>query len=152
VSVGSTLIAYSKHYGSAYTMVDYKTKAHSVYANANFLPSPKLNLFTTLSYHLSTAEYDPVDLGDVAAKLDGDLTNLDYNFEHMHEYSNRDYGIFRIAAGGEYLIAPQVTFTLDGEYADLTDNSGDESVDPYYVYGDESGSWYQVRFGLRFDL
>ena len=142
----------ARHYGSAYTMVDYKNKAHSLYANANFVPSHKLNLFTTLSYHLSTAEYDPVEMPDVTDKLDGDLTHQDFTFDAMHEYSNHDYGIIRIAAGGEYVIAPQVTFTLDGEFADLTDDSGTDGTDPFYVYGDESGSYYMIRSGLRFDF
>lgn len=152
MSVGSDLIAYAKHYGSEYAMVDYKTKAHSLYANANFVPSAKLNLFTTISYHLSTAEYDPVVMPDITDKLEGDLEHLDFSFDHMHEYSNHDYGVIRFAAGGEYVIAPQVTFTLDGEFADLTDESGTTGADPFYVYGDESGSWYMIRSGLRFDF
>ncbi len=133
-------------------MVDYKTKAQSLYANANFMPSSKLSMFATLSYHKSTAEYDPVEMPDITDKLDGDLTHQDFSFDHMHEYSNHDYGAINLALGFDWVVVSQTTFTCDLEYADLTDDSGSTGTDPYYVYGDESGSWYMIRSGLKFDF
>ncbi|MCP4685631.1 MAG: hypothetical protein GY867_09315 [bacterium] len=152
MSIGGDDIAQARHYGTEFVMVDYKTKATSLYANANFVPSQRLHLFTTLSYHKSTAEYDPVEMPDITDKLEGDLTHQDFSFDHMHEYSNHDFGSVNLALGFGYLIAAQTTFTFDLEYADLTDDSGTAGTDPYYVYGDESGSWYMIRSGLKFDF
>ena len=43
------------------------------------------------------------------------------------------------------LLAPGLTLSADGEFADLTD-------DGVYVYGDESGSYYMIRTGIRLDF
>ena len=138
------------HYGSVYTMADYKTKSTNVYLAINGSPTPKLGVHGTFAYTMSTGEYDAVNMPDPSYRTvttDGqdELLNANYDFTLMPTYSNLDYSIFRLSAGTSYLVSPGVTWTLDFDYADLTD-------DGQWVYGDESGSYYIVRTGVQFDF
>jgi hypothetical protein len=63
----------------------------------------------------------------------------------MDTYSDLDYSLIRLSLGFEYRLSPSVVLTADGDYADLSDNAA-------YVYGDESGSIFMIRSGIRFDL
>ncbi len=128
-----------------FTMADYETKGTNVYLSVSGAPTEKLRVTSTLVYNKSTGEYDPVVMPDVTARLAGDLTHQDFTFDHMHEYSNLDYSLMQLSLGGEYLVAKGVTFTVNGDYADLSDDAG-------YVYGDESGSLFMVRSGFRLDF
>jgi predicted porin len=133
------------HYGSMYTMADYETKATNIYLSVTGTPTERLRMTSTLVYNMSTGEYDPVVMPDVTDRLNGELADQDFTFEHMHEYSNLDYSMMQFSLGFEYLLAKGLTFTVDGDYAELTDDAG-------YVYGDESGSLFMVRSGLRLDF
>ena len=132
-----------KHYGSLYTMADHKSKAHNIYASGSFQATPKLRLFGTVTFNMSTSEFDPVIMPDVSAEVSADLSHQDFTFDHMHTYSDFDYQLIDLALGGEYALTPTVSFTADAEYVDLTDNAG-------WVYGVESGSMYMIRSGFRF--
>jgi hypothetical protein len=126
-----------------YTMADYTTKAQNLYLNVTGNPTERLLLHGSLVYNKSTAEYDRVLMPDVSARLDGALSHQDFTFDEMHTYSNLDYTIIQATLGFEYKIAAGVTYTIDGEYADLSDDAG-------YVFGIESGSLSMIRTGLRF--
>ena len=134
-----------EHFGSLYTMADYKTKAQNVYLSISGNPTPKLQLTSTLMYNKSTGEYDRVNMPDPSIEVTSTLVDQDFTFDHMHEYSNLDYSMIQVSLGVSYKLADGVTFTADGEYADLTDDAG-------YVYGIESGSLFMVRSGMRFDF
>lgn len=126
-------------------MADYETKTQNAYLNISGSPSPKLRLFSTLAYNKSTGEYDQVVMPDVTDRSGFDLSHQTFEFNDMHEYSNMDYSMIQVSLGLSYKLANDITFTADGEYADLTDDAG-------YVYGIESGSLYVVRSGVRFDF
>ena len=116
-------------------MVDYKTNSSNLYLNANLVPSAKVRLHGTLSYNKSKSEYDPIEMDDPSARtVDSDgnpqMTHATYDFSGVHEYSNLDYTIVRFSGGFDYLLAKDITWTVDGSYADLTDDSGG------WVYGE----------------
>jgi hypothetical protein len=126
-------------------MEDYEQSAHFFYLNANYAASERVNLFGTLSLTMSTAELDQVIMPDVSGEVSTILPHQDFTFDEIHTYSDLDYTILSFSAGFEFKVAPGVSFTADGEYSDLTD-------DQPYVFGDESGSLFMIRSGLRFDL
>lgn len=130
------------HYGSTYAMADYKSEVHNLYATASFAATSQLRLNGTVSYNLSTASYDPVEMPDVSSKLEGALGHQDFSFDQLHEYSDFDYALLRFGLAAEYAFTPTVSVTGEVDYADLTDNTG-------YVYGIESGSFLTLRSGVR---
>ena len=142
---GDLTIGEIEHFGSLYTMADYKTKAQNVYLNISGTPTPKLRLTSTLMYNKSTGEYDRVNMPEPSHEVTSTLVDQDFTFDNMHEYSNLDYSMIQVSLGLSYKLADRITFTADGEYADLTDNAG-------YVYGIESGSLFMVRSGMKFDF
>jgi predicted porin len=78
---------------------------------------------------------------------DGDFfEDRDYTYEKMHTYSDLDYGLLRAGIGFDYRFSERVKWTTDFSYVDLKDNAGG------YVYGDETGSYFVVRAGLRYDF
>jgi hypothetical protein len=136
-------IAYQAHYGSMYTMVDYKSEMHNIFVNLGFDPVEKLHLKLNAAYNMSTAEMDPVEMPDITARLEGGLSHQDFTFDEMHEYSKLDYTMITANLGMEYKLAPDLTWTVDLDYGDLTDDAG-------YVYGIESGSILLLRTGIGF--
>ncbi|MCD6250263.1 MAG: hypothetical protein J7J98_08045 [candidate division Zixibacteria bacterium] len=142
---GDSTIGEIEHFGSLYTMADYETKAQNVYLSISGSPTAKLRLSSTLMYNKSTGEYDQVNMPDPSIEVSSTLVDQDFTFDDMHEYSNLDYSMIQVSLGLSYKLADGVTFTADGEYADLTDDAG-------YVYGIESGSLFMVRSGMKFDF
>jgi len=132
-------------------MADYESKVHNVYFTANFLPIPELRVFTTVAFNMAEAALEEItELTTAPGQLvdsEGNpaLTEADLTFEEMYDYSNFDYQWLRFSLGAEYKLSPKVTVTADGDYVDLTDDEG-------YVYGDESGSYFMIRTGVRFDF
>lgn len=133
------------HYGSMFTMADYKTNNQNAYLSISGNPTPKLRMHSTLVFNKSTGEYDQVVMPDVTDRLGGALSHQSFEFDHMHEYSNLDYSMIQLSLGLAYKLTGRVTLTADGEYADLTDDAG-------YVYGIESGSLFMVRSGMKFSF
>ena len=144
-SGNSTDAADAQHYGSMYTMADYETNAQNVYITIAGTPAKKLRVTSTIVYNKSTAEYDRVVMPDVSDYLNGALSHQDFEFDEMHEYSNLDYSLLQFSLGFEYALASDLTFTIDGDYADMTDDAG-------YVYGVESGSIFMIRTGFRIEM
>ncbi|MCB2230020.1 hypothetical protein KQH82_04835 [bacterium] len=136
---------YVEHYGSLSTMEDYTTTSHSVFANVSYTASDKMRLFGTIGFTKATAELNEVLMPEVSAEVATDLSHQDFTFEEMYTYSDLDYTIMQLTFGGEYMIAPNVTWTADIDYADFAD-------DQPYVYGDETGSMFVIRSGVRFDF
>ena len=50
-----------------YAMSDYTSRAHSIYLTGNFMPSQRLRLHGMVTYNLSEAALDEVDMPDSAA-------------------------------------------------------------------------------------
>jgi len=142
---GDSTIGEIEHFGSLYTMADYKTRARNVYLSISGSPTAKLRLTSTLMYNKSTGEYDRVNMPDPSTEVSSILVDQDFTFDDMHEYSNLDYSMIQVSLGLSYKLTSGLTFTADGEYADLADNAG-------YVYGIESGSLFMVRSGFRIDF
>ncbi len=142
----------ARHYGSMYTMADYKSKVHNIYFNANYAATEKMRLFGTVTYNMAEAALDEVLMPDVSDKLVNpvydlgvDLTHTNFDFEEMSTYSDFDYKMLSFQLGLSYKITPTLTFTADGKYADLTDDAG-------YVFGNETGSFYVIRSGFKVDF
>ncbi len=134
-----------EHFGTLYTMADYQNKVQNAYLNISGTPMPKLKLHSTFVYSKATGEYDPVAMPDPAEEVTSHLVDQDFTFDDMHEYSNLDYSMIQFSLGLAYKLTGRITFTADGEYADLTDDAG-------YVYGIESGSLFMVRSGMKFSF
>jgi hypothetical protein len=94
--------------------------------------------FGTVIYNRSKGELDQIEFPDVEEQTEGELPHMDYDFSHVHEYSNIDFALWRFTLGMDYVFSDLWKGTLDLNYADLTDNQG-------YVYGNESGSYYVIR-------
>ena len=126
-------------------MVDYATNASNLFMTTSFIPTYKLRLTGTLAYNKSTTELDKVVMPDISERLDGALEHQDYSFDEMNDYSALDYELWTISISAQFDVSPRVQITADAEYADLTDALG-------YVYGNESGSLFFVRTGVRFSF
>jgi hypothetical protein len=110
-----------------------------------------MRIFGTVGFNKSTAELDEVIMPDITSRLynevtdETDLTHQDFSFDEMHQYSDLSFEILNLLLGFEYNLSDGVVITVDGEYLDLNDNAG-------YVYGDETGSYFMVRSGIRFEF
>jgi len=135
-----------KHYGSLFSMADYESRAHTVYLNMALVPQPDWVFSGRVVFNMSEAAYDEVMMPNAGSEVSGSLSHQDFTFNEMHAYSNIDYSYMQAGVGIEYRITPSVTLTADADYADLQDDSGG------YVYGVESGSYFMIRTGARFDF
>lgn len=134
-----------RHYGSLYTEEEYTTTSHFAYLTANYIASPKLTVFGTFSFSRSTAKYDEVIMPDVTSEVSSSLSHQDFTFEEMHTYSDLDYGYLRFILGFAYRFTSTLTWSVDGDFANFTD-------DAPYVYGDETGSMFMIRSGVTLDF
>ena len=143
------------HFGSMFAMSDYKSNAHNLYFSSSYNYSEKLTVFGTFALSKTKAELDQVIMPNVYGTTDGYLEHL-YEvhgadttsaniFGEMHEYSNLDYQLIGVSLGFEYRFLDNTTWTVDGQFYDLTDNEG-------WVYGDESGSMFMIRSGIKIDF
>ncbi|MCK5126172.1 MAG: hypothetical protein KAR42_07940 [candidate division Zixibacteria bacterium] len=126
-------------------MTDYTSTNHNMFASVSYIPATTLTFTGTINLNKSTGELDLVEMPSVEAKLEGGLSHQDFTFDEMHTYSNLDFTTLQFTLGMEYKLTPTVTLTSDIDYSDLDDKAG-------YVYGVESGSFFMIRSGIRFDL
>lgn len=137
-------------------MADYKSKVHNVYFSASIMPTEKLRMFGTVNFNKAESALDQVIMPDVQDRLYNDniggvgvggydLTHQHFTFDEMDQYSDLNYQLLQFWLGAEYALTSMVKLTVDGSYADLTD-------DAPYVYGDESGSIFDVRAGVKVDF
>ena len=136
---------YVKHFGTLYVMQDYETTTHSAFVNVHFAPTSQLSIAGTFSYVMTEAALNQVVMPHVTGLAHTQLEDMDFTFDQMHEYSNLEFTYLLANIGLEYALKPNVTLTLGADYADLTD-------DQPYVYGDQSGSMFMVRGGVRLGL
>ncbi len=134
-----------KHYGTAFTMSNFESKVHNLYITANFLAMEDLRLYGAIVYNKAQAALDEVIMPEVESLLGGDLEDQDFTFAAMPTYSDLDYELLNLQLGFEYKLSPEVTWTADGIVADLWDYAA-------YVFGDETGSYFVIRSGLRLEL
>lgn len=109
------------------------------------MASDKLRLHGMLTWNKAESALDKVVMPDITDRLNGELGNQDFDFEILGTYSDFDYTLLKFNGGFSYKVSPTMTFTVDGEYADLTDDKG-------YVFGNESGSFFMVRSGFKIDF
>lgn len=126
-------------------MTDYESKVHNLYTSVNYMASDKLRLHGMLTWNKAESALDEVIMPDITERLDGELENQDFDFEILGTYSDLDYTLMKFNGGFSYKLSPKMTFTFDGEYADLTDDKG-------YVFGNESGSFFMIRSGLKLNF
>ena len=145
MSVGSDQVAFVKHYGSVYTMADYESKAHNLYLSASFAVTPKLSLSGSVNFNKSEGALEEVIMPDVRAQLADTLGHQDFTFEEMNTYSDIDFQMIQVGLNAEYKLSPTVGLTAGVDFADLDDKTG-------YVYGNESGSYFLIRSGVRINF
>ena len=136
------------HYGTAYAMTDYTSKSTNIYFAAQLMPTEKLSFHGSFDFNISEAALDEVQIPDSAALVSigvpaGWFASHSYDYSETNTYSDFDYELLKLNFGLEYLLSPGVTFTADVDFADLKDNQG-------YVYGNETGSFFMVRSGVRY--
>ena len=127
-------------------MTDYESKVHNLYASLYYSATDKLNLHGMVTWNKAEASLQQVNMPDtsaIAVLTGGELIeDMNYDFTQMNTYSDFDYTLLKFSGGLSYALSPTLTFTFDGEYADLTDDQG-------YVFGNESGSYYMIRSGFK---
>ena len=128
-----------------FTMTDYQSKVHNAYVTANFMAMDDLRIFGTIAYNKAQASLDEVAMPSVEDQLDGELGEQDFTFEEMPTYSDLDFELLNLQLGFEYKLTPTVTWTTDGLYGNFWDYAP-------YVFGDESGSLFVIRSGVRIDF
>jgi hypothetical protein len=126
-------------------MSDYKSKTHNVYLTANYAATEDLMIFGSMAFNKAQGSLDDVIMPDVEDRLDGDLEDQDFTFEEMPAYSEIDFELINWKLGFEYSFTPEITWTADGIYGSLWDYAP-------YVFGDESGSLFMVRSGIRIEF
>lgn len=111
----------------------------------NFVATEKLNLFANVTYNMAEASLQDVVMPELDSEIADHLENQDFDYTNLPTYSDFDYKLLKLAGGFGYKLSPQVTLHVDGEYDDLTDDAG-------YVYGNESGSYFVVRSGIKINF
>ena len=115
-----------------------------MYTNVVYIASSKLTLSFEGLLSQNEAALEMVIMPDTP---EGEFFDeRDYTYEEMHTYSDLDYGLLRVGAGFDYRFTESVKWTTGFTFYDLKDDAGG------YVYGDESGSYFVVRAGLRYDF
>jgi len=109
------------------------------------VPVQNLRIFTNIVFNRSKASLEDVIMPGVEDLVDGDLEEQDFTFEDMPLYSDHDYELLTGQLGFEYKLSPEVVWTADGMYGNLWNYAP-------YVFGDETGSIFQIRTGLRLEL
>ncbi|MBD3381138.1 MAG: hypothetical protein GF404_02970 [candidate division Zixibacteria bacterium] len=122
-------------------MSDYESKSHSLYGSVTFMPTPLLSLSLQGNYTQSDAALEPVNM----PTPDEAIEHLDYTFGDMHNYSDLEYKLAEIGLGLNYKVSTGIEWYSEGWYYDLTDELG-------YVYGDETGSLFVIRSGVKIGL
>ena len=128
-----------------YTMSDYVSKVHNAYLTAYFVPMPDLRIHATAAFNKAQAALDEVVMPDVEDRLEGDLEDQDFTFLETPTYSDLDFELIDLTLGFEYSFTPEVAWTADGTFGTLWDYAP-------YVFGDETGSVFIIRSGLKIDF
>ncbi len=133
------------HFGTIYKMEDYRTNGYQVYLNTTWMANSRLTLHSALLYNWSEAELDFVDMPRVSDEVAERLNHQDFTFEKMHTYSDLKYHFVNLRLGFDYQLTPRVSWMFNMDYSHLT-------ADEEYVFGDEDGSMFITRTGVRIDF
>lgn len=109
------------------------------------MASDVLNITMGGSYIDSKGSMEVVSLPDVPQEVIDNIAAADYDFSSIDSYSDLVYVLYDVWIGAEYALSAKTSLTADVVYYDLTDDTG-------YVYGNESGSMYMFRTGVRIGL
>lgn len=132
-------------------MADYENKVHNIYGHAYYQATEKLGLFGSINFNKAEGGLEQVEMPELDGRTynstlgHDDLDENNYDFTSMHTYSDFNYTMLKFKAGFKYRFTPDLAFTADGLYADLTDDEG-------YVYGNESGSYFVIRTGFKINF
>ena len=124
---------------------EYTSEAVTVSGSVLFLASDVLNITFGGSYIDSKGSLEMVTMPDVPQEVTDNIAAADYDFSSIGTYSDLAYTLVNVWLGAEYALSPKTSLTADVVYYDLTDDTG-------YVYGNESGSLYVFRTGIRIGL
>jgi hypothetical protein len=103
-----------------------------------------MKFFLTGNYSKSDSSWDPIMMPVVTdQEILNSIAHSYYDYSMINSYSDLSYGFLNVSLGIEYKFSKSTAFIIDVNYYDL---NGYES----YVYGDESGSFYTIRTGVRF--
>ncbi|MBD3332254.1 hypothetical protein GF356_05345 [candidate division GN15 bacterium] len=133
------------HFGSLYTMEDYRTNGYQVYFNSSWMANSRLTLHSSLLYNWSQAELELVDMPHVTEEVEEQLHHQDFTFEEMHTYSDLKYHYVNVQLGFDYQLTPRIAWMFNMDYSHLT-------ADEEYVFGDEDGSMFITRTGVKIDF
>jgi hypothetical protein len=106
------------------------------------LASDRLNLSLDGNYIDSKGSLKMGEMPEVPQEVTDNIAPADYDFSSINQYSDLAYTQFNVSMGAEYMLSSRVSLTADATYFDLTDDKG-------YVYGNESGSIYVIRTGVK---
>ena len=126
-------------------MADYENKVHNLYASFNYAASKKLNIFGTLTFNKSESSLQEVIMPVLPLEITEALENQDFDYTNLPTYSDFDYQLINFKLGFGYKFTKDLSFNVDGQYADLTDDLG-------YVYGNETGSYFVIRSGIKINF
>ena len=124
---------------------EYKNESVTASCNILFTASDVLNFTLGGSYIDSKASMTMVTVPEVPQEVTENIAAADYDFDAIGYYSDLAYVLYNVWLGAEYALSPHASLTADIVYDDLTDDTG-------YVYGNESGSMYVFRTGVRIGL
>ena len=108
--------------------------------------------FTAMAtYNVADAKFDAVTFDETAIRTrlmntehpTGDLEHQIFDLSDVVQFSDLDYEYVQIGLSAEYRLRSDLTLTADGEFRDLTDNSGG------YVFGEETGQLFIIRTGAK---
>ena len=126
-------------------MADYESKVHNLYASFNYVATDKLNIFGTLTFNKSESSLQEVIMPELPLEITEALENQDFDYTNLPTYSDFDYQLINFKLGFGYKFTDDLSFNVDGQYADLTD-------DQEYVYGNETGSYFMIRSGFKINF
>ena len=104
-----------------------------------------LNITLGGSYIDSKGSMELVTMPDVPQEVTDNIAAADYDFSSIGYYSDLAYVLYNVWIGAEYALFRNTALTADIVYYNLTDDTG-------YVYGNESGSMYMFRTGVRIGM
>ncbi|OPX34202.1 hypothetical protein B1H10_04170 [candidate division KSB1 bacterium 4484_188] len=122
--------------------MDYTSKAHMASANLYYHPNTSIKFSLGANISKSEAQFNPIQMPTVGQDVLDAIEAGYYDYSMINNYSDLSYTFVNFKFGTEYKLSQSLAFTVDVDYYDLTDKQG-------YVYGDETGSFYIIRTGLR---
>ncbi len=112
-----------------------------MFVNFEFFPTQKLDFHLKGSYTIAKGSFDTVHM----RLPDEVLSHGNYDYSDMNNYSDLDQSYFELDFGGTMMVTDNVGVFTNFKYMDFTD-------DQPYIYGDETGKYYDVSAGVNLSL